>query len=422
MRRCLEHKNISKTTDRMGIDMKRRGFSLIELLVTVLITSIIVIAAYQLLTSTANSFGDEDNRRLLEANLRNAELLIQRDISRTGYAYGFSADGSVATGEGRLDNGICRATGLSVPESGNSFMPKQLAFKHAVDNNGNSAIQIIASISDYDDFTVSSYSSNTVTLDRTVTLPLVANQVYKSSVDGSNLSNSSADQSTFMAIFNRMFRGASAVEVSTPDTGTAVILISDVKNEDASFKFIGDTRQFTRYCGIDPERPFVENTVNPITVITYRLRNSQLERCISNVISDDFVISDSDICDVLLDNVVYFNVYPIKYADFQDMGFSANYGYAVWNGMKMRDLYGAMFRIGALAQTSLKQIPDASSDLTDKYKRFDADTGGIKKGVYLMSHVRGAALFQEPRKGNVTIPKSTDYSDKDIAHGQALAW
>ena len=68
--------------------MKRRGFSLIELLVTVLITSIIVIAAYQLLTSTANSFGDEDNRRLLEANLRNAELLIQRDISRTGYAYG----------------------------------------------------------------------------------------------------------------------------------------------------------------------------------------------------------------------------------------------------------------------------------------------------------------------------------------------
>ena len=208
MRRCLEHKNIGKTTDRMGIDMKRRGFSLIELLVTVLITSIIVIAAYQLLTSTANSFGDEDNRRLLEANLRNAELLIQRDISRTGYAYGFSADGSVATGEGRLDNGICRATGLSVPESGNSFMPKQLAFKHAVDNNGNSAIQIIASISDYDDFTVSSYSSNTVTLDRTVTLPLVANQVYKSSVDGSNLSNSSADQSTFMAIFNRMFRGA----------------------------------------------------------------------------------------------------------------------------------------------------------------------------------------------------------------------
>ena len=416
MRRCLEHKNISKTTDRMGIDMKRRGFSLIELLVTVLITSIIVIAAYQLLTSTANSFGDEDNRRLLEANLRNAELLIQRDISRTGYAYGYTADTNEVTTAGRSKGGSCVATRLDWEK-----YPKKVAFKHASDGK-NSAIQIIASISDYDDFTVSSYSSNTVTLDRTVTLPLVANQVYKSSVDGSNLSNSSADQSTFMAIFNRMFRGASAVEVSTPDTGTAVILISDVNNEDASFKFIGDTRQFTRYCGIDPERPFVENTVNPITVITYRLRNSQLERCISNVISGDFVIRDSDICDVLLDNVVYFNVYPIKNADFQDMGFSANPDYAEWNGMKMRDLYGAMFRIGALAQTSLKQIPDASSDLTDKYKRFDADTGGIKKGVYLMSHVRGAALFQEPRKGNVTIPKSTDYSDKDITHGQALAW
>lgn len=375
--------------------MKRRGFSLIELLVTVLITSIIVIAAYQLLTSTANSFGDEDNRRLLEANLRNAELLIQRDISRTGYAYGYTADN---TGNVRMQGGACRAARLS---GGLTFKP--VAFKHATDGT-NSKIQIIASISDYDDFTVSSYSNGTVTLDRTVTLPLVANQVYKSSIDGSNLSNTSADDGTFAAIFNRVFRNASAVEISTPDTGTAIAAINSI--EDGQFNFIGNTSNFTQYCGIDPERPFVENTVNPIIAIVYRLNAGRLERCISSVTGGDFDV-DENKCDVLLENVEYFQVYPILKSEFDKMDFPTDKTVAeAWNTVTIGQIYGAMFRIGAKARSSLKTLPSSG----DRYTESDG-------AVFLYSHAHGAALFQEPRNGNVTLPEKNTKDDVSVAHG-----
>lgn len=374
--------------------MKRRGFSLIELLVTVLITSIIVIAAYQLLTSTANSFGDEDNRRLLEANLRNAELLIQRDISRTGYAYGYTAD---STGNGRMQGGACRAARLS---GGLTFKP--VAFKHATDGT-NSKIQIIASISDYDDFTVSSYSNGTVTLDRTVTLPLVANQVYKSSIDGSNLSNTSADDGTFAAIFNRVFRNASAVEISTPDTGTAIAAIASI--EDGQFNFIGTTSNFTQYCGIDPERPFVENTVNPIIAIVYRLNAGRLERCISSVIGNDFDV-DENKCDVLLENVEYFQVYPIlSDSTFDRTSFPSESLDSIWRPVTIGQLYGAMFRIGAKARSSLKTLPSSG----DRYTESDG-------AVFLYSHAHGAALFQEPRNGNVTLPEKNTKDDVSVAH------
>lgn len=375
--------------------MKRRGFSLIELLVTVLITSIIVIAAYQLLTSTANSFGDEDNRRLLEANLRNAELLIQRDISRTGYAYGYTADN---TGNVRMQGGACRAARLS-----GDLAFKPVAFKHATDGT-NSKIQIIASISDYDDFTVSSYSNGTVTLDRTVTLPLVANQVYKSSIDGSNLSNTSADDGTFAAIFNRVFRNASAVEISTPDTGTAIAAINSI--EDGQFNFIGNKSNFTQYCGIDPERPFVENTVNPIIAIVYRLNAGRLERCISSVTGDDFGV-DENKCDVLLENVEYFQVYPIlSDSTFDRTSFPDGSLDSIWRPVTIGQLYGAMFRIGAKARSSLKTLPSSG----DKYTGSDG-------AVFLYSHAHGAALFQEPRNGNVTLPEKNTKDDVSVAHG-----
>lgn len=379
--------------------MKRRGFSLIELLVTVLITSIIVIAAYQLLTSTANSFGDEDNRRLLEANLRNAELLIQRDISRTGYAYGYTADTNEVTTAGRSKGGSCVATRLDWEK-----YPKKVAFKHASDGK-NSAIQIIASISDYDDFTVSSFTGGTVKLDRTVTLPLVASQVYQASVNGTDndLRNDSADEATFLAIFSRMFRGASAIEISTPDTGTAVALIKNVKS-DGTFSFVSNTSLFPQHCSIDPERPLVENTVNPIITIIYRLNNGQLERCVTNVNSADFAIGkntstdsgslDKEYCDVLLDNVEYFHVYPIlKSSEFDTMDLPTDKTVAeAWNTVTISQLYGAMFRIGAAVPSSLKQLPDG-----DKYLKKDDK-------VYLYSHAQGAALFQEPREGNATLP------------------
>lgn len=410
--------------------MKRRGFSLIELLVTVLITSIIVIAAYQLLTSTTNSFGDEDSRRMLEANLRNAELLIQRDIARTGFGYGYSADGSVP-GSPRRFQEVCRAARL-----GDVEFEKKLAFRHAFDDAGNSVIQIVASISDYDDFTISTYRGGLVTLNRTVTLPLVASDVYVGTKgsDPGNLTSNAADEATFSAIFNRVFRGASAVEIATPDTGTVVAEITSVDANEGTFTISSQADgRLAGFCNIDPERPLIENVVNPIMAMTYRVKDNRLERCVTSVMRPDFDLSNlngatdgaaaSEFCDVLLENVVYFQAFPItndvvggvmEFPDPTDIDLADR-----WRDIRMGNLYGAIFRIGAVTPTSLKNVPDGVDIFTDRYHTVNEETeGGMALGNYLLSHARGAALFQEPHLDNPTVP--TPGSSEDLNVGSTL--
>ena len=50
--------------------MKKHGFTLVELMISVLVTSIVVIAAYSLLRGTTSNFNNEDDRVQLRANLR----------------------------------------------------------------------------------------------------------------------------------------------------------------------------------------------------------------------------------------------------------------------------------------------------------------------------------------------------------------
>lgn len=77
-----------------------------------------------------------------------------------------------------------------------------------------------------------------------------------------------------------------------------------------------------------------------------------------------------------------------------------------WNTVTISQLYGAMFRIGAKARSSLKTLPSSG----DKYTGSDGE-------VYLYSHAHGAALFQEPRNGNVTLPTKDSKDDVSVAHG-----
>lgn len=379
-------------------DMKRRGFSLIELLVTVLITSIVVIAAYQLLTSTTGSFGDEDNRRILESNLRNAELLLQRDIARAGYAYGYAAD--TGTGVRQSDN-ICRAGFIG----GNKAKLKPVAFKHNRDGNF-SSVQIVASISDYDDFTVSSCTGKSVVLDRSVTLPLIAGQVFQG-----DLNTKTSDDGTFQSIFSRMFRGASAIEISTPDSGTAIVLIDDLDNtalNSGNTLTLSSTNcsALPSYCSIDPERPLAENTVNPIISVIYRVNGGNLERCVARVDAADFAVSD-DNCDVLISGVVYFDVYPItKKTEFENMTISdAAFEDSAWNGITIDDLEGAMFRLGATVRsTSMNSMQNSSVSIyKDLYTQIDGN-------VHLLSHARGVALFQSPEKHTLEGAKNAPVS------------
>ena len=45
----------------------RRGFTLVELMAAVLISSIVVLAAYSLMSGSTGTFKDQDDRRFLEA-------------------------------------------------------------------------------------------------------------------------------------------------------------------------------------------------------------------------------------------------------------------------------------------------------------------------------------------------------------------
>lgn len=375
--------------------MKYRGFSLVELLVTVLITSIVVMAAYQLLTSTTQNFGTEDNRRILDANLRNAELLLQRDISRTGYGFGYTLQ------TGRVVNNVCQASFLppSSWTSGNI-----IAFNYATDDEF-AKIRIIGSMSDYDDFKVASFNGGTIEVNQSVTQPLVANQVYNQD----SLVRVAANGQAFHSIFNRVFRHAVALEISTPDVGTAVALVSGVNaSSDSAPQITINAANVVGQCSIDPIQPLSESNINPIVSIVYTVKNGDLLRCYSNISADNVFAVDEKDCDVLLQNVAYFDVYPITDGN-NTLTFSDAKNDGVWSSVHLSEMSGVMFRIGAKAEVTSRgnasgATGSSGSSGNVRTSSILTDTDGK---TWLLSHARGVALFQTSKEHT----SATDSSD-----------
>lgn len=368
--------------------MKYRGFSLVELLVTVLITSIVVMAAYQLLTSTTQNFGTEDNRRILDANLRNAELLLQRDISRTGYGFGYTLQ------TGRVVNNVCQASFL--PPNNTWHDGDIIAFNYATDDEF-AKIRIIGSMSDYDDFKVASFNGGTIEVNQSVTQPLVANQVYNQD----SLVRVAANGQAFHSIFNRVFRHAAALEISTPDVGTAVALVSGVNaSSDSAPQITINAANVVGQCSIDPIQPLSESNINPIVSIVYYVKNGDLLRCYGNISANDVFAVDDENCDVLLQNVAYFDVYPITDAN-NTLTFDDAKNDGVWSNVHLSEMSGVMFRIGAKAEVTSRGNTSgavAGSSGSSGNVRTSSILTDADGKTWLLSHARGVALFQTSKE------------------------
>lgn len=393
--------------------MRSRGFSLVELLVAVMITSIVVIAAYQLMTNTSNGFKGEDSRRMIEANLRNAELLLQRDIARTGYGSGFDST------KGTESSDTCNAYYMKSSSDLN-----YVAFQHRrvnVNGRNSSFIRIIASFSDYDGFTISGYNRGTgvMMIAPSVSQPLVAGQIYDNQVNNIPLASQVATADTFRSIFSRLFVHTSAIEVTTSNSSTFVLPVRAIDLN--SYEITIDASSLnTALCGIDPSQPLIDNTINPIRVIEYGINPStgHLERCIADVLYEDIdgshtMNNDQHHCEVLVENALYFDAFPIYGANATDisgsmtrnMGSSTSTSSAmqlgssyastaatdpVWPAsVDLNQLRGVMYRFGARSSEAVEDSNCGRAATMDLPPKIEIDDR-----CYLFSHVRGSAIFK----------------------------
>ena len=392
--------------------MKYRGFSLVELLVTVFITSIVVIAAYRLMTGSNENFRDLDARRMLDANLRNAELLLQRDLSRAGYASGFNSSAL---------SGGCKARLMKSGE------PDYLAFQHHRDAHQFSEFRIVASLSDYQGFSVSCADGPVLQITNSIVKPLVAHQVEET-----NPSNDVAQNEEFDAIFDRQFRGASAVELTTPTGDTLIVPIANVNNATHQITLARDISQLQGVCNmellnscgsVDPNSPSTV-TVNPIVAINYRVNNNNLMRCITPVFANNVFpanpsgahnpgdppsvnVPDGWSCEVLVENIAYFDLFPLtdgnqlkniygEMAGNQGMGHAPSQAGAQfnpsWSHVRLGELQGLAYRFGAWSSREASNPANIPGQTYQSYK-FDEDGAG-----HAYQHVAGTSLFRTRRE------------------------
>ena len=282
----------------------RRGFTLVELMAAVLISSIVVIAAYSLMSGSTGTFKDQDDRRFLEANLRNAELLLQRDISRIGYHVPFDSQWTADPrylGSGRL---------------------RAFRYIDSEDANGMSAFSFIADLTDYDGFEITSPAGE----ERCLTpedfrLPFAAGDLQNIEND-ENIVESEATPGEFRTVFAKNFQFARAgyIESATnkgvvvPFASNARILDYDIGSCMYGFKFLEnyDTR-VPADLGFSSTNVFEHDLISPIVVITYYVdKNRNLLRCYNNNLEDPS-LENVEKCEVIIGNVDYFEIMPLVF-------------------------------------------------------------------------------------------------------------
>lgn len=388
---------------------KYHGFSLIELLVAVLLTSITVLAAFQLMTGTSGQFNDENERRMLNANLRNAELILQRDISRTAYAVGYDSSKS--------ERNTCETEGEhSVYAADSNSKAGLLAFKQNRDNHF-ANMRIVASISDYAGFPLSGASNvknpQDAIFDPTLSLPLVARQVANGNFKGLTVTGDDFD-----SIFRAQFQNASAIEITTSENKSIIVETTGIADGSSTVLFA--TPVDTQYCGIDATQPFNGDTALPIIAINYTVAGNTLYRCVTPVFTQDLLpanpvniesnrVPDGWHCEILIEGIQYFDIYPIAtktintdgsqiYSDkFMGAKPGADNEAAIqnlWTSVNYDELTGVAYRFGAISTNPAKDNVIQS--------QLDLDLPPLLKvgdKTYLYAHANGSITFRTPRNG-----------------------
>lgn len=271
--------------------MLRRGFTLIELLVAVLLTSIVVLAAYALMTGTASTFKNEDARKVLEANLRNAELLVQRDITRVAYRAGFDS----------LNDGT-RVVDATAPNI--------LAFQHGrinVGGNNYSEFTIVGDITDFEGFEIEALNGDVLSFSNTLTIPPTSYELY--AIESTAPAHKSASAAQFDEAFILAFANVHAIRLTSSENQSVIVSV-------ASVDLAAHTIRLKQAFNPDPSLGFSTSNrlsgdmVTPVIGVSYTVALidgfPSLMRCSNN----PFTRNAPTNCQELIRNVGYFDVLP----------------------------------------------------------------------------------------------------------------
>ena len=418
--------------------MKNRGFTLLELMVAVFITSIVVIAAYSLMNGSSSSFEDEQERRMLEANLRNAELVIQRDLSRIGYRVPFDSNKVGSEGEylgitpPPTTNDECLNT--TVFKAFHVYKPgtAQTAFVNSNKVIGAGgywfgAFTIIGNFTDYDGFLVSSASGTTLTISPSLTLALTASDIGALTATTQPSMQSSSPE-VFDAAFKRAFKNALAVQISSPSYQWVVtdIATNGVVSSGSNYTVTVSHSAPSEY-GFNGT--YENALVNPIVAITYKVvdnntggtadsgnddnngKGYDLLRCYNTSLLNPTVNTTTD-CQVLLHNVAYFDIYPLlpdssannTYLNklFTDTNYNLTKGPALsdsaynayWDKKPIKDLRGVYYRIGVMSEKQARIYHTSTNVGLNNQPAFS------KEGR-LMMHIQGTAVIKTKNTGTI---------------------
>ncbi len=382
--------------------MKKHGFTLIELMIAVLITAIVVIGAYGLLRGTTSNFNNEDDRVQLRGNLRNAEMLLQRDIGRIAFRSDYEATASANGGKSDVN---------------------LQAFRHArVQVNGLwfSQITIVGDITDFGFFEIRRANGATLILNDLALTGLQNNDCLQkvaareegvttltcgighcnACVNGAPEANAGT---RFDEAFAQAFQDAAAVR-----------LTSVARNVSVTRQIDNDTRPTNRTITLknnltlDPQYGFAAlllgDRLTPITAITYTVMQNgntselDLVRCTHSL--DDAPVLYR--CSIVVRNVDYFDVYPIvtgmnrtdtanmmandraagqDFSDVENLGWTAS-------GFTVAQLTGVNFRLGVHGN---REVKDAQYDATLNSQRMFEPYYAEGGKVYHRAHVQSSA-------------------------------
>ena len=342
----------SRGTNALRNVMKNRGFTLIELIVAVFITSIVVIAAYGLMTGSSRNFYDQNDRRVLESNLRNAELILQRDFSRIGYHAPFDKN----VGSDRVS--VCTTSG--------SIQFNALYVDY--DATAGASVNFVADLTDYDGFTVKTYTDGKFTFENGMQLPLAA--VDFGTSDDEPARKFVADKG-FDAVFDRAFKHAYAAYIISPENKGIIT------KWNYSDKSITPCNTLSNY-GFSATDTFVGDSVYPVLMVNYHIDSGNLVRCYGNPF-DNSARYIADTCEILIQNVKEFKVFAITdthpVVKCDDVPGDTNNPLDV----DLKDVIGLGFCLSA-ASESIASTPDGTANTVNGAFWYDADGKGHAYG------------------------------------------
>lgn len=407
----------------LEIRMKKYGFTLVELMISVLVTSIVIIAAYALLRGTTTNFNNEDDRVQLRSNLRNTEMLLQRDIGRVAFRSNYQAF--------QVNNG----------PSDVNFQ----AFRHARVQIGTkyySQITIVGDITDFGFFEIRRAQGKVVELNDLALSGLQNNDCLqklaaqdgtvktltcgighcKACVNGSPEDNAS---SRFDEAFNLAFHNAAAVRITSVGRNKSVIrkLNNTTRPSERKVYLVQNVENVQPDDGF--AALFLGDRLTPITAITYSVMENttqvgemDLVRCTHSL--DDHPVPYS--CSIVARNVDYFDVYPIVTGvnrenaamgmandktvgkDFSDQAnlswTSANY--------TIQQLTGVNFRIGV---HGTRPVTNPQYDETMNNARYFPPYFKNGDNIYNRAHVQSSAAIYSVQNPEDWVGRS----DGDVA-------